>query len=418
MSHSKFLTPPLHISPPFPPQVPGDLYQQLPAAVTRGLVTSAQVDDAVRRVLNHKFSLRLFDAPLTDESLAATVMNAPAHRALAQRAAEQSIVLLKNGGNLLPLSPTAGRTIAVVGPNGGCGNGGGGGGTIPLCDAQQAMVGNYVETATDVPVTGVPTLAEALREEMSGATVTFNRGCNIDDASGTLLAAAVAAARAADVVVAVLGDSTRSSAEGGDRDDLDLAGGQMALLRAVAALQKPLIVVLVHGRTITFGAGDGNAVLANVTALLAAWRPGQAGGTAVARVISGAVNPSGRLPFNWVRSVGQVNGPASPWLQERVAIWGGPTTGAEGRRYAGYVDSPNPATPLFSFGEGLSYTTFTLSGLSVGVNMANASTPVTATVTVTNSGARDGAVVVQAYVQDPVGVSLHVRTTSRTTATT
>ena len=160
-------------------------------------------------------ALRLFDSPLTNPALAATVMNAPAHRALAQTAAEESIVLLKNANSLLPLSPTVARTIAVVGPNGGCGNSGSGAGTVPLCDAQQAMMGNYVETATDVPPVGVPTIVESIRSVMSGATVTFNRGCNIDDAAGTLLPAALAAARAADVVVAVLGDSTRSSAEGG-----------------------------------------------------------------------------------------------------------------------------------------------------------------------------------------------------------
>jgi beta-glucosidase len=389
-------------------QVPGHTYLSLPQAVAAGLVPQGDVDDAVRRVLTHKFSLRLFDAPFTDESLAAAVVNAPAHRALAQTAAEEGAVLLVNRGRTLPLKADGSLRVAVVGPNGGCGPGGSGAGTLPLCDAQAAMLGNYASQGTPPP-TGVATVAEALAASGAAASVTFARGCNIDDDDLSLLPAAVAAAAAADVVVAVLGDSVNSCGEGMDRDTLDLPGGQLALLAAVAGTGKPVVVVLVHGRTATFGATDGNALLANVSALLAAWRPGQMGGPAIARLLTGAANPSGRLPLSWLRHVGHTGSGASPWLQQRVSLYGGPATGAEGRRYGGYWRAASPATPLFPFGFGLSYTTFALGGLTAALNGGNTSHPVTVSFTASNTGAAAGAVVAQVYAQDPVGATLSVR---------
>ena len=398
-------------------QVPGALYQALPAAIAQGLTSQAAVDAAVRRVLLHKFSTRLFDAPFTNESLAAAVVNSAPHRALAQRAAEQGAVLLVNRRGLLPLRDDGSLRVAVVGPNGGCGAGGSGAGTLPLCDAQAAMLGNYASAGAPPP-TGVATVAQALADAGGGgrgpASVVFARGSNIDDTDGSLLPAAVAAAAAADVVVAVLGDSTSSCGESEDRDSLDLPGGQLALLAALVATGKPLVLVLVAGRTATFGAQDGNPLLAGVGALLMAWRPGSMGGPALADLLLGRANPSGRLPMSWLRTAGQAGSGASPWLQERVAIFGGgPPVGAEGRRYGSYWHAGNPTSPLFAFGEGLSYTNFSYGNLSVAVappGSANASAfPVTVRLTVTNTGGRAGSSVVQAYVQDPVGATLTVR---------
>lgn len=398
-------------------QVPGHTYLSLPQAVAEGLVPQSAVDDAVRRVLLHKFSLRLFDNPYTDETLAAAVVNAPAHRALAQTAAEEGAVLLINRNSILPLAGGGALRLAVVGPNGGCGPGGSGAGTLPLCDAQAAMLGNYASQGTPPP-TGVATVAEALAASGAAASVTFARGCNIDDDDLSLLPAAVDAARASDVVVAVLGDSVNSCGEGMDRDTLDLPGGQLALLAAVAATGKPVVVVLIHGRTATFGATDGNALLGNVSALLAAWRPGQMGGAAIARLLTGAANPSGRLPMSWLRHVGHTGSGASPWLQERVALFGGPATGAEGRRYGGYWRAASPATPLFPFGFGLSYTSFALTGLSAALapGGGNVTHPVSVAFTATNTGRVTGSVVAQVYAQDPVGATLAVRPWKRLVA--
>lgn len=406
-------------------QVPGTTFMSLPTAIAMNLTSQSTVDNAVRRVLNHKFSLRLFDQPYVDESLAATVVNSPDHRALAQQVAEEGAVLLINRNNALPLPASGAQSIAVIGPNGGCGFSGSGAGNLPpsqggalpyvLCEAQSDMLGNYAEGMP--PPTGVATVAESIAAVAPSATVAYARGCNINDNNLTMIPAAVTLASASDVIVAVLGDSTSSCGESMDRDDLDLPGGQMQLLKALAGLGKPLIVVLINGRTATFGAYEGNAVLANVSALLVGWRPGQMGGPAIANLLFGLRNPSGRLPNSWVRSVGQVGSGASPWLQERVSLFGGPATGAEHRQYGNYVQSVNnPPTPLFSFGFGLSYTSFALSSFSVNYDINNSSYPVSASVTVTNTGSAAGATVVQLYVQDPVGVSLIVRPWKRLAA--
>ena len=390
-------------------QPPGTTFLALPEALQRGLVAQADIDAAVSRVLIHKFSAGLFDLPYVNASAADAVVNAPAHRQLAQQAAEEGCVLLKNEGGALPLR--AGARLVVLGPNGGCGASGSGVGPLapPLCGAQMAMLGNY---AGGLPLTGVRTVADALLGPGLAASVTFVRGANIDDANASAVPAAVAAAQApgVDAVVVVLGDSTSSCGEGQDRDDLDLPGSQLALLAALAAatprITAPLVLVLINGRTATFGAADGNRLLDSVAALLVAWRPGQEGGAAIANLLFGAANPSGRLPNQWVRSAAHAGGgPASPWLQERNGDWRG-AVGAEGRGYPGYCcGAANPSTPLFEFGAGLSYTSFSLSGLALAPRPANASSPLGVSVRVSNGGARDGTCVVLVFAQDPVGVA-------------
>ena len=393
-------------------QPPGTTYLSLPEAVQRGLAAQADIDAAVTRVLVHKFSAGLFDdaARLVNASAADDIVNSAPHRALAQTAAEEGCVLLKNENNALPLR--AGAKLVVLGPNGGCGAAGSGAGApppAPLCGAQSAMLGNYGGTGPP-PLTGVPTIAEALAAPGFASSVSFVRGAEIDNNNASAVAAAVAAAQApgVDAVVVVLGDSTGSCGEGRDRDDLDLPGSQLALLAALAAAQPrvaaPIVLVLVNGRAATFGAADGNALLGAVAALLVAWRPGQQGGPAVANLLFGVANPSGRLPNQWLRSVGQSGSGASPWLQERNGDWAG-SAGAEGRGYSGYANSVNPASPLFSLGDGLSYTSFALSALALAPQPANASFPLALSVRVANTGARDGACVVLVFAQDPAGVA-------------
>jgi beta-glucosidase len=234
----------------------------------------------------------------------------------------------------------------------------------------------------------------------------------------------VAAAQAADVVVMALGDTLQTCGEWADRDSLDLPGGQLALLAAVAATGKPLVVVLINGRAASFG--PANALLANVSALVEAWRPGQAGARAIVDVLTGAVNPSGKLASQWAQHVGQLASGAQPWLARRVGKWiangrsqPDPT---DGREYDPYVATAYPSTPLFRFGAGLSYTTFEYRALALSPAPSIASLPgggvfsgrgragyvdainttiVTASVTVCNTGGRAGTEVVQVYSQDP-----------------
>jgi len=279
------------------------------------------------------------------------------------------------------------------------------------------MLGNYAPNQP--PLSGVSTLAESLSQGPA-SSVQFHRGCNVEDRNASLIPAALAAARTPglDAVVLVLGDSAASCGESIDRDSLDLPGGQLELLGTLVAAQigAPLILVLINGRTATFGAG--NSLLTGVSALLVGWRPGQEGGAALTNVLFGAVNPSGKLPQGWVRKASHVGSTASPWLQERSAL-GTPQgeTGAEGRRYGSYWmerDSENNswessegglADPLFPFASGLSYTTFSLGNATVTVQRdSNTSFPIVAALTLENSGGVAGATSLLCYIQDPPGI--------------
>ncbi len=370
-------------------QPPGATYLSLGDAIARNLTTPADVDAAVGRVLAHKFSAGLFDAPLVDPAAADIVVNSAAHRALARRAATEGAVLLKNSG-ALPLA--RGVRVAVVGP---------------LGDDVQCLLGNY--NPGPPPLSTVHTLFSAMSASGFAASVTYSRGANVSDGDEAGIPAALSAARDADVVLLAVGDTLDSSAEGADRDDLDLPGSQLALLRALvsANLTAPIILVLVNGRAATFGAADGNAALRGVAALLVAFRPGQEGAPAVVDLLFGAANPSGRLPNQWVAGVGRLGGPDSPWAAERASRWPG-GAGFEGRGFAGYWRSAAPAGPLFPFGHGLSYSDFAVGNLSVTAAPGNATFPWIARATVTSAAGphyMPGTCVVQLYVIDPVGVT-------------
>lgn len=386
------------------------------AVVAAGFASAAEVDELVAHVLTQKFASGLFENPMTDPAWAVRLNNSES-RALAYEAAAQGIVLLKNSGGVLPLNASLTPRIALLGPHMVCNPAGNG-----PCLARDSMLGSYVLDDGEVPV---PLIPDAFSASAPSAIFSVAPGCAIDDDPRLdLIPAAVAAAQAADVVVMALGDTLQSCGEWADRDSLDLPGGQLQLLAAVAALGKPLVVVLINGRAASFG--PGNLLLSNVTALVEAWRPGQAGAQAIVDILLGAMNPSGKLASQWAQHVGQMASGAQPFLQKRVAKWLANNRSAadptDGREYDPYIATAFPSTPLFRFGTGLSYTSFAYKTLSLSAPLPISSLPgggvfsgrgragyvdaintaiVTATVNVCNTGDRAGTEVVQIYSQDP-----------------
>lgn len=343
-------------------------------AVRAGAVPEALVNRAARRVLLQKCELGLLDEDWDPEPAAVIDLDSAANRALARRLAEESVVLLDNPDGVLPLPPDT--RVAVVGPR--------------AADAL-AMLGCYsfpshvLAHHPDVPMgVEIPTVLEALRTELPDAKVTFAQGCDTSDPDPSGIEEAVARASEADVCVAVLGDRAGlfgrgTSGEGCDVTDLRLPGVQGDLLDALVATGVPVVLVLLTGRPYALGRWHGR-----LAAVVQAFFPGEEGGPAVAGVLSGRVNPSGRLPV----SVPRVPG-GQPWtyLQPPLGL-------------AGEVSNLDP-TPLYAFGHGRSYTTFAWESDSEGAEIGTDGS-YDVSVTVRNTGERAGAEVVQLYLHDPV----------------
>jgi beta-glucosidase len=340
----------------------------------RGAVDESLVDRAVLRVLRQKQELGLLDATFDDEPPGEVDLDSPLHRALARRLAEESIVLLSNDGTL-PLP--AGRRVAVIGPN---------------ADRPGALFGCYsflnhvlahhpgVEIGIDVP-----TLLDAIRGEFGADSVVAAHGCGVDDDDRSGFAAAVAAAADADVAVLVMGDRAGmfgrgTVGEGCDRDDLELPGVQRELVEAVLTTGTPVVVVLVTGRPYAV-----DWAMARCAAVVQAFFPGEEGSGAIAGVISGRVNPSGRLPVSLPRSAG-----AQPYSYLHPML-------GEGDEVTNLA-----STPAAPFGHGLSFTNFTHTGLVVP-DIVPTGGALTVTVRVANTGELDGDDVVQLYGRDLVG---------------
>ncbi|MDO0912438.1 glycoside hydrolase family 3 N-terminal domain-containing protein [Streptomyces sp. DT2A-34] len=345
-------------------------------AVRAGEVPEELVDRAARRVLLQKCELGLLDEDWTPEPATAPLdLDSPANRALARRVAEESVVLLDNPDGILPLPPDA--RIAVVGPR--------------AADAL-AMLGCYsfpshvLTHHPEVPMgIEIPTVLEALRAELPDAKVTFAQGCGVSDPDPAGFEEAVARASEADVCLAVLGDRAGlfgrgTSGEGCDVTDLRLPGVQGDLLDALVATGVPVVLVLLTGRPYALGRWHGR-----LAAVVQAFFPGEEGGPAVAGVLSGRVNPSGRLPV----SVPRVPG-GQPWtyLQPPLGLAGG----------ASNLDP----TPLYAFGHGRSYTSFAWESVDSGETEIGTDGSYDVSVTVRNTGERAGAEVVQLYLHDPV----------------
>ncbi|GAB3324908.1 glycoside hydrolase family 3 N-terminal domain-containing protein [Geodermatophilus aquaeductus] len=348
--------------------------------IRSGEVPEALVDRALERVLRQKGELGLLDAgwdpdPEALRSGEPLAFDPPHLRDLARVLAERSVVLLDNPREVLPLA--APRRIAVVGP---------------CADEVLSLMGCYAfpnhvgVQHPDVPLgLEVPTLLDAVRAEFPGAEVTTAPGCPVQEADRSGFDAAVAAARDADVCVAVVGDSSGlfgrgTSGEGCDAADLRLPGVQEELLDALLAGDTPVVVVLLTGRPYALG-----GVVGRAAAVVQAFFPGEEGAGAVAGVLSGRVGPSGRLPVSVPQGPG-----GSP------ATYLAPTLGR-----AGGISSADP-TPAFPFGHGLTYTTVEYSGLEVSGQRWPTDGELTVSCTVRNTGGRDGAEVVQLYLSDPV----------------
>lgn len=329
---------------------PHEVFQKaLIDCVREGSLHRAELDRAVGSILRVKFALGLFDRPMVDPGVNAKVSRSQEHLALSLESARESMTLLKNDDHLLPLSPSIER-IAVIGPN-----------------ADVARYGDYEKESNGKHIS----LLDGLHEFVPKATVKFDAGKDIQ--------AAVASAKDADVIVLGLGEWQGISGEGFDRSGLDLPGNQEQLLEAVVATGKPVVLVLENGRPLTIGwAKD------HVPAILEAWYPGEFGGKAIAETLLGENNPAGKLTITFPRSVGQL-----PDFYN-----------SDPSRVSKYVD--DDGQPLFPFGFGLSYTTFSYDHLVAQTPVSGTKSDITVTVDVTNTGSREGDEVAQLYVREEV----------------
>ena len=344
--------------------------------VKEGKVAMADIDRAVRRILKVKFMLGLFENPYADFDRAVNESNTNQNRELALQTAREGIVLLKNDKSLLPLSKKI-KSIAVIGPN---------------ADNDRNQLGDYTHTPV---LQDVVTVLEGIKDKVpAGTKVTYIKGCEVIGDGTDEIKQAAQAANKADVAIVVVGESHTNTegevwvtnGEGYDVASLDMTGRQEELIKAVYATGTPTVVVLINGRPLSV-----RWVAENVPAILGAWNCGEEGGNAVAEILFGEYNPEGRLPVTIPRHVGQL--PVYYNYMPSKAYWA-----RDGNRKNRYADMP--ATPLWEFGYGLSYTTFEYSNLRVTPLEIGPAGEVTISVDVKNIGSREGREVVQLYIND------------------
>ena len=356
----------------------GDAYTNLCHAVQSGQMDKAVIDTAVCRVLRMKFEMGLFEHPYVDPKIAAKTVRRKEHIELARKIAQSSITLLKNENSILPLSKTINK-VAVIGPN---------------ADNRYNMLGDYTAPQED---SNVKTVLDGILTKLSPSRVEYVRGCAIRDTTVNEIEQAIEAARRSEVVIVVVGGSSARDfktsyketgaavaeegsvsdmecGEGFDRASLSLLGRQQELLESLQKTGKPLIVVYIEGRPL-----EKNWASEYADALLTAYYPGQEGGNAIADVLFGDYNPSGRLPISVPRSVGQI-----PVYYNQKAP-----------RNHDYVEVSS--SPLYSFGYGMSYTTFEYSDLQVVQKSARC---FEVSFKVKNTGKYDGEEVSQLYMRD------------------
>jgi beta-glucosidase len=353
-------------------------------------VTTAQLDEAVRRVLEAKFRAGLFENPYADEARAASMHNNADHRRMARIAAQRSAVLLRNEGNLLPLDPKF-SSIAVIGP---------------LADSKRDIRGSW--SLADDMKTAV-TVLEGIRAKVrSGVKVEYAPGVDIGRLHPSIFELffgprpkpwdetqrqeefdkAVTLARSSDLVVMVLGQHEEMSGEAASQSTIELPGRQRELIEAVSALGKPIVLVLINGRPL-----DISWATTRVPAILEAWHPGAEGGNAIADLLWGDATPVGKLPVTWPRSSGQI-----PIYYARNLTQEPETKPGFKSRYWDISTSP-----LYPFGYGLSYTSFSYSNLRVSKTAAKLGESVEVSVDVENTGRRPGEEVAQLYIHQRSG---------------
>lgn len=356
----------------------GDAYTNLCHAVQSGQMDKTVIDTAVCRVLRMKFEMGLFEHPYVDPKIAAKTVRRKEHIELARKIAQSSITLLKNENSILPLSKTINK-VAVIGPN---------------ADNRYNMLGDYTAPQED---SNVKTVLDGILTKLSPSRVEYVRGCAVRDTTVNEIEQAIEAARRSEVVIVVVGGSSARDfktsyketgaavaeegsvsdmecGEGFDRASLSLLGRQQELLESLQKTGKPLIVVYIEGRPL-----EKNWASEYADALLTAYYPGQEGGNAIADVLFGDYNPSGRLPISVPRSVGQI-----PVYYNKKAP-----------RNHDYVEVSS--SPLYSFGYGMSYTTFEYSDLQVVQKSARC---FEVSFKVKNTGKYDGEEVSQLYMRD------------------
>ncbi|EAN2102967.1 beta-glucosidase BglX [Salmonella enterica] len=365
----------------------------LPGLIKSGKVTMAELDDATRHVLNVKYDMGLFNDPYShlgpkESDPADTNAESRLHRKEAREVARESVVLLKNRLETLPLKKSG--TIAVVGP---------------LADSQRDVMGSW--SAAGVANQSVTVLAGIQNAVGDGAKILYAKGANITNDKGivdflnlyeeavkidprspqAMIDEAVQAAKQADVVVAVVGESQGMAHEASSRTNITIPQSQRDLITALKATGKPLVLVLMNGRPLALVKEDQQA-----DAILETWFAGTEGGNAIADVLFGDYNPSGKLPISFPRSVGQI-----PVYYSHLNT-GRPYPEKPNKYTSRYFDEANG--PLYPFGYGLSYTTFTVSDVTLSSPTMQRDGKVTASVEVTNTGKREGATVIQMYLQD------------------
>ncbi len=350
--------------------------KHVPALIGNGKVSTATIDNAVRRILRIKFRLGLFDKPYADEEREKAVILSRANIEAARLVAARSIVLLKNEAKVLPLSKEV-RSIAVIGA---------------LANDQAEMLGSW---SGDGRKEDAVTLLEGIRSKVSRTTrVTYARGCSVSGVTATgadekaSIDEAVRAVRESDAAIVAVGESADMTGEAASRSSLDLPGRQLELVQALVATGKPLVIVLINGRPLTI-----NWIVDNASAILETWFAGVQAGNAIADVLFGDVAPGGKLPITFPRTVGQI-----------PIYYGHKNTGRPpdpANKYTSkYLDAP--VTPLFPFGYGLSYTSFKLTNLRLSASTIRPDGHLAVTAEIENVGERVADEVVQLYIRDMV----------------
>jgi len=345
-------------------------YEAIIRSAREGTVPEVEVDEACRRVLRLKFALGLFENPrLPDAARQKVVVGCASHGEVNLRVAREPIVLLKNTG-VLPLDPSAVRKVAVVGPQA----------NDPAAQLGDWTLGTGQAGKGEHPREQITTVLDGLVRRLGAERTVHARGCSAHDPADAAIDEAVAAARGADVAVVAVGDTLPYIGEGKSTATLSLMGRQQELLEAVHATGTPMVVVLVNSKPLCV-----TWVKEHAAAVIEAWNPGMRGGTALAEILCGDINPQGRLAISFPRHAGQ-----QPVFYNQLP-------GQHGGSYADLTQEP-----LWVFGEGMSYTTFRYENLRVSPQRSSLSGSVTVSVDLSNTGQRDGVETVQLYIDDVV----------------